>query len=130
MKLTFFWVAPAKSRMVNPDCAPIWAKNSSRPRLVRTAGDGSDVPFRGAPIAPPGLAPCGVPFPGCPLRDLNIPFSGPGSNIWAPYVRLALALRWDRGRIGVRRRRRRIRRFRRGLRRFRLHNIDTALKVR
>src|ERR1035438_9879847 len=66
MKLTFFCVAPPKSRMVSPLVSRIWVKNSSNPRLGRTERvAAAALPFSG--FLPPGTA--GGPPPACPPRD-------------------------------------------------------------
>src|ERR1035438_134370 len=131
MKLTFFCVAPPKSRMVRPLVSRIWVKNSSSPRLGRTERvTAPALPFIG--FLPPGGA--GGPPPACPPRD---PRKNPlsGSSMTKKAFKLTLHL-CDACRPrgirhgGLRRRNGRLLLGRRHLDGLRLHDVDTALEIR
>src|ERR1035438_3034781 len=130
MKLTFFCVAPPKSRMVRPLVSRIWVKNSSSPRLGRTERvTAPALPFIG--FLPPGGA--GGPPPACPPRD---PRKNPlsGSSMTENAFNLTLHLRDACRPRGIchgalRRRNGRLRLGRRHLDGLRLHDVDTPLEV-
>src|ERR1035438_5023160 len=130
MKLTFFCVAPPKSRMVSPLVSRIWVKNSSNPRLRRTERVAAPaLPFS---FLPPGGA--GGPPPACPPRDpRKNPLSGSSmtKNAFKLTLHLCDACR-PRGtrHSGLRRRNGGLRLGRRHLDGLRLYNIDTALEIR
>src|ERR1019366_6319512 len=131
MKLTFFCVAPPKSRMVSPLVSRIWVKNSSNPRLRRTERVAAPaLPFS---FLPPGGA--GGPPPACPPRDpRKNPLSGSSMTKNAFNLTLHLCDAWRPRSIyhgGLRRRNGRLRLGRpRHLNGLRLHDVDTPLEIR